>query len=527
MLATLIEWDTYIAPDGTAYDLTVPGRPGRWVLSEGGWGTPPIEHLTHRGPYQHGATVRDSHLRPRLIQLVLRADGCDRAEYWTLRAALLNQLRPNRQLTAGGVLPGQLRKNLPDGSQRSLDVFIGQGPRFEGSDSRAWDEWAFTEILRFIAHNPSVYNPTRTDTTLTVGSATVVTYPGSWPALPTILITGPVTNPMVNIAYGAITDPFFYPQGVQLLNPAGYWRLGEASGDAIDASGHGNDGTVTGVTQGQPGLLAVGTATSYEFNGASGDVTVPADAAINDIFAGGGTIECLLNADSDGENDQGRIVQKVTWFWLMNQESAGASRLRFGHHFSGNDGDWQTTDRVIVNGQTHHVVLTYDNSATTNDPVIYVDGVSVGVTEINAPPTGTADSDAANDLHIGNAIAGNVTFDGLIQEVALGRWELTAAEVMDQAQYALGRFSSTVALDYTIPSGEVVTIDLTGPAKTVVDDSGVNHIDKVALGSSLGTLALVPAPGAPGGANRVTAGGLGTTGVTAFELRRHDRYWGI
>jgi len=526
MLATMIEWDTYIAPDGTAYDLTVPGRPGRWVLSEGGWGTPPIEHLTHRGPYQHGATVRDSHLRPRLIQLVLRADGCDRAEYWTLRAALMNQLRPNRQLTAGGVLPGQLRKNLPDGSQRSLDVFIGQGPRFEGSDSRSWDEWAFTEILRFVAHSPTVYNPTRTDTALTVGSATVVTYPGSWPALPTILITGPVANPMVNIAYGAITDPFFYPQGVQLLNPAGYWRLGEASGNALDSSGNGNDGTVSGVTQGQPGLLAVGTATSYEFNGASGDITVPAAAAINDLFAGGGTALLLMQADSDGQASQGRAVGKVTWGLITFEESGGACRLRFNHSFSTTSGIWKTTDLAITIGQIHKVAITYDSSAVTNDPVIYVDGVAVPLDETQTP-VGTASSDAANDLVIGNSVGGGVCFDGFLQEVTLGRWELTAAEVMDQAQYAFGRFSSTVALDYTIPSGEVVTIDLTGPAKTVVDDSGVNHIDKVALGSSLGTLALVPAPGAPGGANRVTAGGLGTTGVTAFEIRRHDRYWGI
>ena len=66
------EFLKYIAPDGAEYEFHVPSFVGRWVINQSGWGTPPIEHVTERGPFQHGETVKDYFLRPRTIQLLIR-----------------------------------------------------------------------------------------------------------------------------------------------------------------------------------------------------------------------------------------------------------------------------------------------------------------------------------------------------------------------------------------------------------------------------------------------------------------------
>ncbi len=214
MVMQVREHVDYVAPDGTVYPLHVPARVGRWVMSQSGWGTPPLEYQTERGPFQHGESVRDYFLRPRIIQLLIRQQFCAREDYWTGRAALLNAVRPNRQALPGGVQPGMLRLTLPDGSRRSLDCYLQEGPRFEPRSLTGWDEWAFQEVLRFVAYNPVIYDPTVETATFTTDPNLVfpitfpiifggiageldVTYAGTWQEYPTITITGPAESPRI------------------------------------------------------------------------------------------------------------------------------------------------------------------------------------------------------------------------------------------------------------------------------------------------------------------------------------------
>src|SRR3990167_9916197 len=101
---------------------------------------PQIEYITQRGPYQHGVTVQDYFLQPRVIQMLIRQQYCSRIKLWAGRSNILNHLRPNRQ-SPGQLNTGKLRKYLPDGSIRDLDVLIQEGPRFEARNLK-WDEWA-------------------------------------------------------------------------------------------------------------------------------------------------------------------------------------------------------------------------------------------------------------------------------------------------------------------------------------------------------------------------------------------------
>ena len=201
------------SPENRVYELITPHNPGRWVISFSGFGTPPIEYITQRGPFQHGETVKDFFLRPRVIQMLLRQNFRDRDAWWDGRAAILNEIRPNRQASATAVVPGILRMVKTDGSVIDLNVFIQEGPRFEPRQSSQWDEWSFQEVLRFVAHDPVAFTPTRVDFLFTIvldtdlvfpitfpitfGSGEIdltpnINYTGTWLSLPIIVIEGPI-----------------------------------------------------------------------------------------------------------------------------------------------------------------------------------------------------------------------------------------------------------------------------------------------------------------------------------------------
>jgi hypothetical protein len=67
------------------------------------------------------------------------------------------------------------------------------------------------------------------------------------------------------------------------------------------------------------------------------------------------------------------------------------------------------------------ISINYDNSLVTNDPVLYINGVPVALTE-DATPTGTRTTDVGANLLIGNNTGGLRTFDGEIAEVMLGNF---------------------------------------------------------------------------------------------------------
>jgi len=151
----------------------------------------------------------------------MRQNACSREDYWTKRSLLLGFLKPNNQPIGSGSY-GALRKKFPDGSMRDIDVVIEQGPIFQARDLTKWDEWGFTEALRFIAHDPTFYDPVEKSLlfdnldelsessflifsfsfSFILGSYTSaaienLTYTGTWMAYPRIVITGPATNMVI------------------------------------------------------------------------------------------------------------------------------------------------------------------------------------------------------------------------------------------------------------------------------------------------------------------------------------------
>lgn len=213
-MTVVSEFTQYITPDGETYDLSAVGNHGRWILSQEGWGTPPFSLLSYRRAQQHSDAFERFFLQPRVVSLLLRHDYVRRQGYWDGRQSLLTAIRPNRQ----NADPGTLRRVLPDGTVRDLEVYLDRGPGFTPTRGGVWDQWGFTELLRFFAPNPALTDPTlRTDTLsfpsfselvfpitfpITFGGglfidSTNITYAGSWVSFPQIVLTGPMFKPVI------------------------------------------------------------------------------------------------------------------------------------------------------------------------------------------------------------------------------------------------------------------------------------------------------------------------------------------
>jgi hypothetical protein len=104
---------------------------------------------------------------------------------------------------------------------------------------------------------------------------------------------------------------------------------------------------------------------------------------------------------------------------------ANTSNIRWSRTHSGGSAEWNVP--VPSSSAWHHVALTYDSSSTSNDPVVYIDGASVTVTE-NAAPSGTASTNA-DPYVFGGRTAGARTFNGRLAEFAAWDVILTAGEI--------------------------------------------------------------------------------------------------
>ncbi len=164
-----------------------------------------------------------------------------------------------------------------------------------------------------------------------------------------------------------------------------------------------------------------------EFDGASGDVTVSDAAAIQNQFNGGAGLSARIWADSDGEGDNGRIVDKGPWQLYVTAESSGVVKLGFQYTWSGDNANWVSTNTVINTGEWYRAGVEYDADATGNNPTFYdyrdatktLTTLTEGSGIDASTPSGTRDTDVGSDFLIGNRAADDRTFDGKIDDV---RW---------------------------------------------------------------------------------------------------------
>ena len=263
------------------------------------------------------------------------------------------------------------------------------------------------------------------------------------PVSPALFYYEALSNGIVQAPWPTMIKPF---RGIELdkTHPLareliGCWVFNEKTGNTVfDLSGNGNSGTLVGTPDWTYGGL--------DFDGANDRISVADDSSITDIFDGGGTIVVLFKADTRGENLYGRLIQKGTtntegFELYMNPTLSGNyGKLRLKHNFNTTSGTWEQTSYLIPVGtnETTHFAVTYDNSAIANDPINYINGISVAVSEIGTP-SGTRVSDSSEVLYIGDRDSFDRCFDGIIYYIMLWDRILTAEEVawLNREPYAM------------------------------------------------------------------------------------------
>jgi len=192
--------------------------------------------------------------------------------------------------------------------------------------------------------------------------------------------------------------------------------VGETTG--FDVSGNDLDGTYSNVTLDQTRMLHQMNGGSVLFDGVAGHLLISDNALIQNVFDGGGVAGILLNATSDGEGNAGRLMDKNGWYIDVIGESGGSAKIQFTQLFSTTNGVWESTATDLTLAADDCVMVDYDNTLATNDPVIYIAGQSIALTETSTP-VGTRTTDVGSDLYIGNNAAGSATFHGRLSNAFL------------------------------------------------------------------------------------------------------------
>jgi hypothetical protein len=140
-------------------------------------------------------------------------------------------------------------------------------------------------------------------------------------------------------------------------------------------------------------------ASSLDFNGTT--------SLVDTSYTSTPTIWSVMvwaRAEGNGEGNLGRYYDKN----LASNLRRSNSGTVFNVAYSTTNGAWTIANPAL--NEWHHVAATYDSTSNSNDPVLYVDGVSQSFTG-DTNPVGTLTSNTQS-WTIGNRNSATVTWDG-------------------------------------------------------------------------------------------------------------------
>jgi len=276
-------------------------------------------------------------------------------------------------------------------------------------------------------------------------------------------------------------------------------RLDDGTGAvAADASGYGNDGTVSGGAAFAPGVYG----TALEFDGSDDGIRVPDDSSLHVVE--GITLSFWIKVASYPPNAV-RLVQKdfaigaPSWsqILLYGVPSPGVGVVQFRPV---SDGAGLTSARALPLNTWSCVVAIYDVGAGQSQ--LYVDGAWAGSNVMSGPiPSGSA------PLLIGQAGWVSTPFHGLLDDVAVYGRALTR----DEAGLRCHRGASVEEGQFlSLPAGFVDPGFDSGPAGTTEDFTAT-------LDWGDGSAEPVLVSEAPGSAATPTTGTLAATHAFADD----------
>jgi hypothetical protein len=203
------------------------------------------------------------------------------------------------------------------------------------------------------------------------------------------------------------------------------YHLGEdptgGTGCIKDSTDNVNDGTPGGTML--IGDLVDGKfGKALNFDGTDDYINCGSGTSLDDITSK--TIEAVVYLTTFGEALAGRIAQKASVNvdgWNLSVQGSPYNRLYFGQDWNGGTfANWRTNLDTILISTWYGFVITYDNSSTANEPLMYIDGVSQTV-NVGVSPVGSCDSDAANSMWIAarNNSGPDREFDGKVDELRI------------------------------------------------------------------------------------------------------------
>ncbi|KKL48686.1 hypothetical protein LCGC14_2323050, partial [marine sediment metagenome] len=186
---------------------------------------------------------------------------------------------------------------------------------------------------------------------------------------------------------------------------------------------------------------------------------------------------CWMWWDTKGGNNEGRLFDKReagAAVEMVSFYTATGQPFAYRRVWSSATGIWKW-DTDPTSGAWHHVGVTYDAEFTSNDPVLFLDGVPVASTELQAPVGAVTTN--TDKYVLGNRGAGNRGWDG--RQAELGVWDRILS---DAEMAALGKGASPLnfpdALVMPIPLVRDV-IDYMNDNPTVTGTTVIEHPPKI------------------------------------------------
>lgn len=262
-------------------------------------------------------------------------------------------------------------------------------------------------------------------------------------------------------------------------------------------------------------------------SGSSQYLAMGSDSALDDIWAGGGTITTWIKLESIPNFAMLTAKRAGGTGWdLITKGSGGANALQLDMEFTTTDGAWRTPDNSLSTGVWIHCAILYNSDSSTNDAVIYLDGVSQSITEDT--PSGTSQSGAANNLNIARRDDGNY-YDGLIEDFRVFKGvSLTQEQVSllasgyrgpiggETGWWSMEDFEALAHPDgSTLTAGTHLLAD-----KSVNDNMGDPTGSPVAVASDAPQYRFWQIWGAPGLLEQVMAGIITNTGAVQISMRK-------
>jgi hypothetical protein len=221
-----------------------------------------------------------------------------------------------------------------------------------------------------------------------------------------------------------------------ILGTAGlvsYWRLGEASGNALDSKDSNPATTVAGITRNVTGLLVGDANGAAQGDGVTGHyMQVPSNANMD--TGAQVTVEAWIKPTSTAACRLiSRSAASTNWFLEL---TTGAGYRWYVRDTNIVDTSIQTQSApyIAAIGTRHHLVGVYDAAGTIK---FYVNGTAAPDTP-NRTPNANLRSGTGQEIAFFAESSSASAFNGVIDEVALYNTALTAQQVLDHYNAGLG-----------------------------------------------------------------------------------------